>query len=610
MAAMAMNLLITCKPISNGPCAFIKHSKASNEFPVLYRNGAARISKPCSSLHTVSAEVEGPIARRSANFKPSFWDLAFIQSLSSEYKDDRYSKRASELKLQVGMLMEEAILSKPVVEQLELIDNLQRLGISDHFEHQIKKILHSIYQNKHEKTNCDDEANERDLYSTALEFRLLRQHGFRVVQEIFNCFKDEKGEFKTSLAGDTKGLLELYESSFLLTEGEETLDQAREFATIYLQRNLDEKLIFDDQNLSLLVRHALRHPLHWSISRTNARWFIDRYEQKPDMDPVVLELAKLDFNIVQSMHQEELKSISRWWKSTGLAEKLPFMRDRIVESYLAAIEVLAPREYGYARTMMMRFFHLTTAVDDMFDIYGTPKELQLFDDAMRRWDTEVINQLPDYMQICYLAINNFVNEVAYNVLKEQGSIIIPYLRDSFVDIISSYYQEAKWYHNGQTPSMEEYLENGWRTGGYQGLQFIYFLTTNPIKEEAVQSLYEYHNIIRLPSLIARLVDDIGTHSAEMERGDVAKAIQCHMNETGASEKESLNHIMSLIRQTWKKLNSEIFAGDSTFSRDFITCCVNTCRLAHFLCQDGDCFGSQNFMIKDQIGSLLFKPISI
>lgn len=63
------------------------------------------------------------------------------------------------------------------VAQLELIDDLQRLGICYHFPEKINQILNNIYL---EYKNY--ETGERNLYSTALGFRLLRQHGFKVSQ--------------------------------------------------------------------------------------------------------------------------------------------------------------------------------------------------------------------------------------------------------------------------------------------------------------------------------------------------------------------------------------------------------------------------------------------
>ncbi|KAG8370962.1 hypothetical protein BUALT_Bualt13G0037700 [Buddleja alternifolia] len=372
---------------------------------------------------------------------------------------------------------------------------------------------------------------------------------------------------------------------------EKILDQAREFATIFLEKNLDQKLIID-QNLSLLVRHALEIPLDWNVPRTNARWFIEAHGKRPDMNPIVLELAKLDFNIVQAIHQEELKNVSR-----------------IVEDYIWSVGMIEPPEYGYQRVMFAKLIGLVTTVDDIFDVYGTLEELQLFEEAFQRWDIELIDQLPDYMQVCYLAVYNFINEVAYDVLNDKGGIvIIKYLRKLWTDLTRSYMQEAKWYHNGHTPTMDEYINNALISSGTPAvLTHLFFMLRNPIQKEAVDELYKYHDIVRWPSIITRLVDDIGTSTEEMERGDAPKTIQCYMNETGASYKEAQEYTMFLVREAWKKLNEEPIAN-SPFSRDFITCSINMGRMTHYVYLHGDGQGVQHSGIKDRTTDLLFNPI--
>jgi hypothetical protein len=39
-----------------------------------------------------------------------------------------------------------------------------------------------------------------------------------------------------------------------------------------------------------------------------------------------------------------------------------------------------------------------------------------------------MEQLPDYMKICFLILYNTVNEIALNAHKEQGFVIISYLK--------------------------------------------------------------------------------------------------------------------------------------------------------------------------------------
>ncbi|XP_057787951.1 (R)-limonene synthase-like isoform X2 [Salvia miltiorrhiza] len=404
----------------------------------LHNSRSSKSSKLCSSRISIgrcSSQLSDdhlPIQRRSGNYSPSGWDVDHIQSLQSHYTDEKYVKRTSELIMQVKKMLEKETDS---IQQLELIDDLQRLGLSHQFHKEFKQILNSVYlDNKYYKNGeiIMQEAGERDLNSTALAFRLLRQHGFQVAQEVFECFKSEEGEFKASLRDDTRGLLQLYEASFLSMEGENTLDIAREFTIEILQEKLVNNEI-DDSNLITWIRHSLEIPIYWSIVRVNTSVWIDAYKRRADMNPIVLELATLDSNIAQALYQEELKQDLQWWKNMSLAQKLPFARDRLVESYFWGVGVVQLLQHGTARMAVDRSIALITVIDDVYDVYGTLEELEQFTDIIRRWDMNSMDQLPSYMQLCFLALNNFVNDTAYGVLKEQGFNIIPYLQKSVLE---------------------------------------------------------------------------------------------------------------------------------------------------------------------------------
>ncbi|GKV42533.1 hypothetical protein SLEP1_g49924 [Rubroshorea leprosula] len=272
-------------------------------------------------------------------------------------------------------------MDKVPLQQLELIDTLQRLGLSYHFENEINRILEKVYTNNQGYSY----GLERDsLYMAALEFGILRQHGYRVPQEIFKSFLNESGNFKACLNKDCKGMLYLYEASFLSLEGESTLDAARTFARKYLSEYVK---LNEGKNpyLSTLVEHALEFPLRWRMPRMEARWFIEVYQRSPDMSPLLLDLAKLDFNMVQAMHQEDLKHASMWWKRTGLGQNLGFIRDRLMENFLWTTGVLFQPQYGYFRRMVAQVAALVTTIDDVYDLYGTLDELELFTDAIERF---------------------------------------------------------------------------------------------------------------------------------------------------------------------------------------------------------------------------------
>ena len=84
------------------------------------------------------------------------------------------------------------------------------------------------------------------------------------------------------------------------------MDEARVFTIKNLKEYIQQQHK-KDENLDIFARHALELPLHWRTDRLETRWFIDAYAKTKDMNPTLLELAKLDFNIVQSGHQEDLK---------------------------------------------------------------------------------------------------------------------------------------------------------------------------------------------------------------------------------------------------------------------------------------------------------------
>ena len=91
-------------------------------------------------------------------------------------------------------------------------------------------------------------------------------------------------------------------------EGESVLDEARDFTKKHLEKSLEQSI---DKNLAILVSHSLELPLHWRMLRIEARWFMDVYERRQDMDPSLPEFAKLDYNMVQAIHQEDLKDVSK-----------------------------------------------------------------------------------------------------------------------------------------------------------------------------------------------------------------------------------------------------------------------------------------------------------
>lgn len=67
------------------------------------------------------------------------------------------------------------------LDQLELINHLQKLGLGYCFDEEIKHALKKICNN--DQTNEDK--LQKNLHATALKFRLLREHGYHTTSGIY-----------------------------------------------------------------------------------------------------------------------------------------------------------------------------------------------------------------------------------------------------------------------------------------------------------------------------------------------------------------------------------------------------------------------------------------
>ena len=117
---------------------------------------------------------------------------------------------------------------------------------------------------------------------------------------------DNQKNLNVSLRSDVQALLALYEAAHLGTPNEQFLIQAQRQTTSLLRSMVDHL----EKPLADKVRHALRTPSFRRMKRLEARLYIPLYEEdKEDCDELILELAKLDFYLLQQIHREEVKEI-------------------------------------------------------------------------------------------------------------------------------------------------------------------------------------------------------------------------------------------------------------------------------------------------------------
>ncbi|KAJ0102537.1 hypothetical protein Patl1_04434 [Pistacia atlantica] len=116
------------------------------------------VSAAATSVENTTKEETN---RRSANFHPSIWGDHFLSYATESMETDHYA-RLLELKEEIRKLIIAKV--KKLAEKLDLIDAIQRLGASYHFETEVDEILAKVYK-AHQDSDLRD-----DLYSTSLEF--------------------------------------------------------------------------------------------------------------------------------------------------------------------------------------------------------------------------------------------------------------------------------------------------------------------------------------------------------------------------------------------------------------------------------------------------------
>ncbi|XP_073058246.1 monoterpene synthase TPS4, chloroplastic-like [Primulina eburnea] len=462
------------------------------------------------------------------------------------------------------------------VEGMKFVDDLQWLGVGHHFEDEINLMLEKL-------SEWDSCAEDRDLHAAALRFRLLRQHMKPISCDIFEKFMDQN--IRKSLIKDKEGLLNFYEASYLGSSDDDILLEAMRFTKTQLK--LSVETMGSDCDLSRRISRALELPRHRRMVRLESRWRIEECSRQGIHNSRRLQLAKLEYNNVQLLHQTELFQLTRWWKELGVADKLDFARNSAAECFLWTVGLFPHPKYSDVRVEMAKVIAILLVIDDVFDKYGTINDLSLFTLAIQRWDVDAMDTLPEYMKVCYMALYNTTKEISQKVLKEHGTDIHHFLARSWIDTVEAYMIEFKWFSGGEKPiSVQDYVENGAATAGaYMALVHAFFLMGEGLTNHNIKLMSKpYPELFSASGRILRLWDDLGTSKEEQDRGDKASIIEVLMKEKNLSnENEARRHIKQLIMNLWKDLNGNL-SDPNPFPLSIINVCFNMCRTAQVFYQ--------------------------
>ncbi|GFY91840.1 hypothetical protein Acr_08g0002360 [Actinidia rufa] len=295
-----------------------------------------------------------------------------------------------------------------------LVNQIQRLGLAEHFSEEVEEILKPIY-----KTYKNQEVEEiksnivpAKIYKDSLAFWLLRMYGYTVTPRNFCwflCHEDIVVRIERNFECFMSAMYNVYRATDLIFPGEYELEKARLFSRKLLEKSMTLKSVNDNlvifPNFRRVIEHELSLPWIARLDHLDHRIWIE--ENKTD----TLWIGKASFY--------------RWSKDWGLSD-MGFGREKTTYCYFAIASSTNLPHDSIARMIVAKSAILVTVADDFFDMEGCLNDLQTLTQAVQRWDGE---GLSGHAKIIFLALDNLVSEVAKNHLRHQGNDITKNLRD-------------------------------------------------------------------------------------------------------------------------------------------------------------------------------------
>ncbi|CAH2079020.1 unnamed protein product, partial [Thlaspi arvense] len=575
--------------------------------PLCLKNNLSLFPRRLLHNHSLSLKPTKPnlfISTVDELFSPSIWGDHFLTVPLARSEFDELEKEIEINKPIVkDMLMSSQSSDK---DKIRLIHLLISLGISYHFDKEIQEILNQSF------TKLDDLiVGEVDLETIAIMFEVFRLYGHKISCDVFDIFRCEDGRFLDSVASDVRGMLQLFEVAHLGTPSEDVMDEALSFTQNHLKS-------LAHGNATNVAPHLLKHiqktlyiPRYNNIEILMAREYISYYEQEEGHDMVLLKFSKLSFNFCQLHYIQELKTLTKWWKDLGVASKLPYVRDRMVECHLGSLGPYFEPHYSLGRLIVSKFIQLVVVVDDTYDAYATFPEATLFTECLLRWEIGASDKLPNYLRVVLESLFEAIRVIEQEVKPKGRSYGVKQAVEKLQVLVKAYLDVTKWARSGHVSTFDEYMEVGLISGGMGDYAAYSFIGMDDINEkEAFDWLNSKPLIIKSLSIMFRLVNDVGSYETEMSRGEVANGVNCYMKQHGVTKEEACKGIRKIYRENYKVVVEEFINSHDHVPRQLLLRCFNFARLFDVFYTEGDGYTDPKGKTEHFMKSLFVHPIPL
>ncbi|CAN1852498.1 Ent-kaur-16-ene synthase, chloroplastic [Linum perenne] len=507
--------------------------------------------------------------------------------------------------------------------RLLLVDAVQSLGIYRHFLDEIRVTLDEIYK-------CWQQGDEEiflDPTTCAMAFRLLRLSRYPVSSDVFSRFTEDLF-WNDTLEGylkDERAVLELHKASNLIYLEDSILEEQQLWTHQFLVKLLDEQS--SDRSrackyVSLQVHGVLNYPFEADMERLRHRRSIEQFcvdntrtlkssfrcSSFGNQD--MLKLAVEDFNLCQSLHQEELAHLMRWLKEYKL-DGMRLAKEKMGYCFFSAAGTFFDPSLSQARISWAKHSLLTALIDEIYDMYGTLEEQLNLIDLMERWDVAgpKVDFCSERVESLYWALHSAICETVENAFAFQGRSVMDHVVEIWLDMMRSQLRESEWYRTNTQPTLEQYMSSA-RVSFALGpivLPALYLL--GPKLSNEVAKGPEVHNLYNVMSICGRYLNDRISKDKDAEQGNW-NAVSLRMSEGGRSAEESDEDIKGLAEDLMKELLRLVLEekNSSRVPKECRELFWYMSSVLHFSYQKEDGFGlvelGRNFE------SLIEKPISL
>ncbi|XP_059635113.1 (E,E)-geranyllinalool synthase-like [Cornus florida] len=441
--------------------------------------------------------------------------------------------------------------------KLCMINQIQRLGLSEHFNEEIEDTLSEVYRmyKKQESPTTKDKLAPAKIYKDALAVRLLRMQGYNVTPWTFCWFllhEDFVAHIEENFQVFTSAMYNVYRATDLMFSGEYELEEARSFSRKLLEKSMSTLGNINDNlfmlpNFQNLIEHELAVP--W-IARLNhldhRKWIefnnvhslcigkVSFYRLSCLQNDKLMQLDVENYEFRQSIYRKELEELKRWSKEWGLSE-MGFGREKTTYCYFAIAASSSVPHNSPVQMVVAKSAILITVADDLY-IY--------------RWDGK---GLSGHGKIIFHALDNFMRDIAAKQLHPQGSDITNDLQDIWGETFVSWLTETTWSKSGYIPSIDEYLETSMISIATHTIVLFASCFMSLSLPHKLLKPTQYEPVTKLLMVIARLLNDIQSYQKEQEDGKMNLVLLDLEENPRADIESSITNVREILEEKKKEL---------------------------------------------------------